>query len=108
MKKLILLLSLFLFFVASLYAAEEEPGRPEYTIKRCTGKITIDGVLEEPDWAAAAPIGEFKFPWYNYEKREQVQKAELEKTEVKILWDDEFLYVYYKCEDKHIWADHYD
>ena len=108
MKEIILLLSLSLFLAASLYAADEEPGRPEYTIKRCTGKITIDGVLDEPDWAAATPIGEFKFPWYNYEKREETQKAELEKTEVKMLWDDDFLYVYYKCEDKHIWADHYN
>jgi len=40
MKEIILLLSLSLFLAASLYAADEEPGRPEYTIKRCTGKIT--------------------------------------------------------------------
>lgn len=32
----------------------------------------------------------------------------MEQTEVKILRDDTFLYVVYKCEDKHIWADHYD
>jgi len=108
MKKSIILLAFSLLAVPFLHAADEEPGRPEYTIKRCAGKIIIDGVLDEPDWAAAAPIGEFKFPWYNYDKREETQKAELEKTEVKILWDDNFLYMYYKCEDKHIWADHYN
>ncbi|MFC1552374.1 carbohydrate-binding family 9-like protein [Candidatus Latescibacterota bacterium] len=108
MKKIILLLSLSIIISTSLYAADEEPGRPEYTIKRSTEKIVIDGVLDDPDWGAAESVGEFVFPWYNYEKREVVRKAELEKTEVKVLWDDDFLYVYYKCEDKHIWADHYD
>ncbi|MBT4483703.1 MAG: carbohydrate-binding family 9-like protein [Candidatus Latescibacteria bacterium] len=108
MKKVILLLSLSIIFISFLHAAEEEPGRPEYTIKKRTEKIVIDGVLDDPDWAAAESVGDFKFPWYNYEKREVVQKAELEQTEVKMLWDDEFLYIYYKCEDKHIWADHYN
>ncbi|MFC1542250.1 carbohydrate-binding family 9-like protein, partial [Candidatus Latescibacterota bacterium] len=27
---------------------------------------------------------------------------------VKLLWNDIFLYVSYKCDDKHIWADHYN
>ena len=108
MKKILLLLSLSRIITASLYAAEEEPGRPEHTIKKCTEKIVIDGVLDDPDWAVAESLGDFKFPWYNYDKREETQKAELEKTEVKMLWDDNYLYIYYKCEDKHIWADHYD
>ena len=25
-----------------------------------------------------------------------------------MLWDDDFLYVSFRCNDKHIWADHYD
>lgn len=100
-------LSLVLFS-ASLFAADEEPGRPEYTIKRCAGKIVIDGVLDDPDWARAESLGDLKFPWYNYEKHESVQKEEIEQTEVKLLWDDTFLYVFYKCQDKHIWADHYN
>ncbi len=108
MNTVLLLLVFPLLFAPSLQAADEEPGRPEYVIQRSMGKITIDGVLDEPDWAAASTIGEFRFPWYNYDKRDEVKKAELEKTEVKMLWDDEFLYLYYKCEDKHIWADHYD
>jgi hypothetical protein len=108
MKKILLLMIISTIFAASLFAADEEPGRPEYTIKRCTGKIVIDGILDEADWAAAPSTGEFKFPWYNYDKRPETQKIELEKTEAKLLWDDDFLYIYYTCEDKHIWADHYD
>ncbi len=93
---------------ATVKAADEEPGRPEYTIKRRTEKIVIDGVLDDPDWAAAESLGDFKFPWYNYEKREVVKQAEIEQTDVRMVWDDDFLYVSYRCVDKHIWADHYD
>ncbi|MCD6307721.1 MAG: carbohydrate-binding family 9-like protein [Candidatus Latescibacteria bacterium] len=107
-KRVILLLLAFPVFIAPVHAADEEPGRPEYTIRRRTGKIVIDGVLDDPDWAAAVSLGDFKFPWYNYSKYEEVRKAELEQTEVKMLWDDDFLYVCYTCEDKHIWADHYN
>ena len=59
MKKILVLLILSTIFAASLYAADEEPGRPEYTIKRCTGKIVIDGILDDPDWAAAQSLGDF-------------------------------------------------
>ena len=108
MKTVITTLIMMLVFPALLYPADEEPGRPEYTIKRRTEKIVIDGILDDPDWAAAESLGPFKFPWYNYEKHEEVQKAEIEQTEVKMLWDDDFMYVCYKCDDKHIWADHYN
>jgi len=97
-----------LLSAAPVFAADEEPGRPEYTIKRRTEKIVIDGILDDADWAACRSLGPLKFPWYNYEKYPEVQKAELELTDVKILWDDDFLYIAYICEDKHIWADHYD
>jgi len=108
MKKLILFLILSILLATALYAADEEPGRPEYKILRSTGKIVIDGVLDEADWSACESMGPLKFPWYNYEKHSSVQEVELEKTDVKILWDDNYLYVAYICEDKHIWADHYN
>ena len=72
---------------------------PEYTVKKTTGKIVIDGVLDDTDWAAAQSLGDFGFVRYTGGEKEQ--------TEVKMLWDDTFLYIAYKCEDKHIWADHY-
>jgi hypothetical protein len=73
---------------------------PEYVVKRTTQKITIDGKLDEPDWASAKSFGDFKFPWW--------KEGEKEQTEAKMLWDDKFLYVSFHCDDKHIWADHYD
>jgi len=73
---------------------------PEYTVMRTAGKIVVDGVLDEEDWEKAEPVGEFAFPWW--------KSGEKERTEAKMLWNDDFLYVAFTCEDKHIWADHYD
>ena len=73
---------------------------PEYYVKRTTEKIVIDGILDESDWDAAQSVGNFQFTRY--------KEGEKEQTEVKLLWDDTFLYISYKCDDKHIWAEHYD
>ncbi len=72
---------------------------PEYDVKRTTEKIVIDGIADEADWEAAVPM-HFLFPWF--------KEGEKEGTEVRMLWDDTFLYVLYQCEDKWIWAEHYD
>ena len=73
---------------------------PEYTAKRAVGKIVVDGVLDEADWAAAEPSGDFVFPWWSAGEKEQ--------TKVKILWDDTYLYIAYSCRDAHIWAEYYN
>ena len=73
---------------------------PEYFVKRSTEKIVIDGILDEADWKAAQSAGDFKFRRYEGEEKEH--------TEVKILWDDTFLYISYKCVDRYIWAEHYN
>lgn len=73
---------------------------PEYYVKRATEKIVLDGILDEGDWAAAEPVGDFVFPWWT--------SGEKEQTEVKMLWNDTYLYLAFKCDDKHIWADHYN
>jgi hypothetical protein len=73
---------------------------PEYEIRRTTEKIVIDGILDDADWISATSAGPFSFPW--------IADGTPEQTEVKMLWDDEFLYISYRCDDAHIWADHYD
>jgi len=73
---------------------------PQYDVMLTTEKIVIDGVLDEADWAACRSVGPFQFAWY--------ESGEKEQTEVKMLWDDTFLYISYKCDDKHIWADIYN
>lgn len=97
MKKIVIvccLLHAAVFFVQLVHADE----KPTYTAHRTSGSIYIDGNMTEADWLAAKTAGDFVFPWYESGKKEQ--------TEVRVLWDDEYLYVFFTCEDEHISA-HY-
>jgi DNA-binding beta-propeller fold protein YncE len=69
---------------------------PRYTAHRADSKIHVDGKLDEAAWRNAASFGDFKFAWWKEGKQEQ--------TLARMLWDDEFLYVSYACEDAHISA----
>ncbi|MCE5250430.1 hypothetical protein LLG96_09455 [bacterium] len=73
---------------------------PEYTVLRTTGKIVLDGILDEEDWTVAPAVDAFVFPWWT--------EGDKEQTSVKLLWNDTYLYIAITCQDKHIWADHYD
>lgn len=96
MKRLLLIALVFAILFPELLQADV----PEYTVLKATEKIVIDGILDEKDWETAKSVGNFVFPW--------LKKGEKEQTEVKMLWDDTFLYVSFKCQDKHIWAEHFD
>jgi len=54
---------------------------------RATGPINIDGKLNEPSWAAAVPSGDFT---QSYPK---VGAKPTDPTEVRVLYDDDALYV---------------
>ena len=77
---------------------QAQPPIPKYEVKRASAPINIDGKLDDKAWAAAAPI-EFIFPWPN-------QTGPKQKTTAKLLWDDQYLYVGYECEDSDIVALH--
>lgn len=90
--------SFFLIIHAIPHAAFAQV--PEHTVYRATGKIILDGIIDEADWESAQPVGEFVFPWWT--------EGEKEQTEVKMLWNDTYLYLAMTVDDKHVWADHYD
>jgi len=71
---------------------------PTYEVARTHAKIDIDGKLQESAWFAAVSLGEFCFPWYKAGQREQ--------SIVKLVWDDECLYIASICQDAHITARH--
>jgi len=96
-KNSIVIALLFYGIWMPVTAAEE---LPEYMVKRTTGKIVLDGILDEKDWDAAESFGSFVFPWWT--------EGEKEQTDAKMLWDSERLYLSFECDDKHIWADHYN
>jgi hypothetical protein len=76
--------------------AAEAQTLPSYDVYRAPSRITIDGRLDERAWRDAPRAGEFHFNWW--------QSGEREQTEVRLLWDEKFLYAAYFCHDKHISA----
>jgi putative heme-binding domain-containing protein len=71
-------------------------GQQPYAIYRASSPIVIDAKLDEPAWRGAPLAGDFHFPWHTAGDKEQ--------TVVRILWDDDNLYVAYDVRDKHISA----
>ena len=72
---------------------------PRYEVKRTATRITVDGRLDDSAWRGATAV-ELQFPW-------DAQTGAKQKTAVKLLWDAEYLYVGYQCDDADVVA-HYD
>jgi hypothetical protein len=70
-----------------------------YTALRTAEVITIDGKGDEPAWNRAAVIDGF------VDIRGEQAGAPQYHTRVRMLWDDEFLYVLAELEEPHVWAD---
>lgn len=80
-------------FASRLDARSAADGIKRAVISRASSHITIDGVLDEPDWQAAPTIGEIR-----QREPHQGDKAS-ESTEVKLLYDSQNLYVGVMCFD---------
>ena len=68
-----------------------------YTVARADDAINIDGRLSEFPWAAAAQINGFQRILHDYG---QVTRP----TRARMLWDDEFFYFAFACQDPDMWA----
>jgi hypothetical protein len=86
----------FALAVVLAAAVHAQPPLPRYEAKRAASPIRVDGVLDDKAWAAATPV-DLIFPWEN-------QTGAKQKTTFRILWDDNFLYVAYDCQDRDIVA----
>lgn len=73
-----------------------DPDKPRYLCQRADG-IKVDGNLD--DWDEAQFTEPFVFPW-------PAQTGPRVETRAALLWDDQFLYVAYRCEDPDITAEH--
>lgn len=69
-----------------------------YDVHRAPSKLVIDGKLDDAAWKRAA-TAELQFPWQ--------QAGAKQKTVVRLLWDDEYLYAAYDCDDTDVVA-HFD
>ena len=89
--------NMLVFFYGLAVTASAAP--PEYTAMKAGCTMVMDGILDEPAWQKAQPVGPFVFQWY--------KSGEQEKTEAKIVWDNERIYFAFTCDDKHIAAEYY-
>lgn len=88
MIKRILILTLFLAVTAT-FAVDETSWTVEAV--RSTAPIKLDGKLDEPAWQQAQPAKNFR------QFRPDLNKPATKDTEVKIIYDDEYLYFGWIC-----------
>lgn len=69
--------------------------RPEYTCFRAAQPLVIDGRLNDPSWQGA-PAVELRLADTGGQPRQ--------RTIARMLWDDDYLYVAFYCEDTDIWG----
>ena len=69
--------------------------RKEYRCLYTREKIKVDGSLDESSWKKAETLN-FVIP--------VTHRKPLSKTEAKLLWDKDYLYVAFKAMDKDIWS----
>lgn len=69
-----------------------------YVCYRVQGPITIDGKIDDPAWEAA--------PWSEdfVDIEGDKQRRPRFRTRMKMLWDDEALYIAAELEEPHVWA----
>lgn len=101
MKQLI-----FLFCLSFFFAAHAQPPQIDvrslivnpkhYVVAKTDASLVIDGKADEKAWEAVP----FTDSFIDIEGKEEAPF----ETKVKMLWDDEFLYVYAYLEEKHIWG----
>lgn len=99
--KFISLLSyLFVFFCFYTCAQENSSpteARPVFKVHKTNSTIVADGKMDEADWQNS----EVRTLDHFYQSETQ---NEYQKTSYRMLWDNENLYLFFECEDKHIVA----
>jgi len=90
---LLLILCLFLSAIAKSQKVDSVIPKKKYLTHRVTSTITLDGIPEEEAWNATEWGGDF----IQYQPNEG--KPPSQQTNFKILYDDKFLYIGYRCHD---------
>ena len=96
MKKIRLSLLFIPLFATVFTTSAQSRVLPVYEVSRTATPIKVDGKLDDPVWNKVAPLGDFR---QNLDGSPGV-----DKTEAKMLYDDDFLYVSFRCADNNIWA----
>ncbi len=92
-------LAVLLGVAVALPATPEAAPHPKgYVCHRAATQVTIDGKPDEAAWAAAA----WSDPFGDIEGDKKPRPRH--RTRVKMLWDDEALYIAAELEEPHVWA----
>ena len=68
-----------------------------YAVQRADTPLVIDGKLDEYDWEKSSQINNLERILNDYDQVEFPTRA-------KMLWDDEYFYFAFACEDEDVWA----
>jgi hypothetical protein len=80
----------------SLTTFAQQPRLPLYEVARVTERIKVDGRLDEAAWTEAAIVGDFA--------NNRDGSPNQQKTEARVLYDDDFIYFSFRSADKNIWS----
>ncbi|MDX2432828.1 MAG: sugar-binding protein [Bacteroides sp.] len=95
MKYLISLLSLMVFYPAFSQDIEH------YEVLKINTELVMDGLLDEDAWLNVESTSDFVILGIDKEAARNI-------TWSKMLWDDNYLYVAFYCEDSILWAEYVD
>ena len=88
------------FAVSALWAQDVEDINWSrwYDCRRAAGPITVDGSGDEFAWQLAPEVGEFT----RFQNKDDL--TVIHRTSVKMLWEDDYLYILAVVEDPDIWS----
>ncbi len=86
-------LTLFFFLLLNTVYSQTKKETPTLSIKKATAKIILDGDINEPDWQVADVADNF------FEIFPSDTSYAKTKTEVRVTYDDEFIYIAANCFD---------
>jgi hypothetical protein len=90
---LLILIPHFIFLAAQSNPGDSIVVKKRYTTQRLHAPVTLDGIPDEPAWTAVEWGGDF-IQWQPHEG-----KAPSQPTQFKILYDEKFIYIAYRCHD---------
>jgi hypothetical protein len=92
-SRYVLMLTTLFASVLTEAMVEPDSGKPSMHAVRVPGSITLTGRLDDPAWSQAVPVE------LNYEVTPGDNTPAPQRTVVRALYDDKFLYFGFTCED---------
>ncbi len=89
-----------LIFAVSLAAANSEATRPVLHVPHASTPPVIDGVLDDAVWAQSGVIFSLQ-PALGQKRGADMDRV---PTEIRLLWDEQALYIAFRCTDDDIYA----